>query len=344
MLYKLNKEKNRQKYQRVRRVTLADIGWKEKDLERLLSNNLYDFINSNELMVIFNERSRQEEPDLLALDRSGELYIIELKRWSGKQENLLQVLRYGQLFGRSGYDELNELYQKYTQRKHRNLEEGFNSYFAAGLKQEDYNRKQHFLIVTNGLDQSTVEAIVYWRSCGLQMDALVYWVFEINGDYYLEFQTYSRAEDYLDYENNCYVINTDYRSSPEHHNAMLKEHKAAAYNQGWREKIQKLQKEDLVFLYQSGTGIIAYGYADGKLNKRECDGIPEYEYNMHLNRFRELSQPLTAAQMKEAADCPFNFRQTMFAVSRDAADQILSAIERRTSGSDEAGNAPTITD
>ena len=45
MLYKLNKEKNKDKYTKVKRVTLAEIGWKEKDLERLISANIFDFIS-----------------------------------------------------------------------------------------------------------------------------------------------------------------------------------------------------------------------------------------------------------------------------------------------------------
>ena len=81
MLYKLNQYQNRNIYQKVKRVTLADIGWKEKDLENLISHNIQDFISSNDLMTIFNERVRQEEPDILALDSAGDLYIFELKRW-----------------------------------------------------------------------------------------------------------------------------------------------------------------------------------------------------------------------------------------------------------------------
>ena len=64
--------------------------------------------------MVFSERPRQEEPDILAIDRNGDLYILELKRWSSDKENLLQVLRYGQLYGSSNYDELNELFQKYS--------------------------------------------------------------------------------------------------------------------------------------------------------------------------------------------------------------------------------------
>ena len=58
MLYKLNQFRNKEKYTKVKRVTLADIGWKEKNLENLISNNIQDFISSNDLMPIFTERVR----------------------------------------------------------------------------------------------------------------------------------------------------------------------------------------------------------------------------------------------------------------------------------------------
>ena len=331
MLYKLNQYQNRNIYQKVKRVTLADIGWKEKDLENLISHNIQDFISSNDLMTIFNERVRQEEPDILALDSAGDLYIFELKRWSGKQENLLQVLRYGQLFGRSNYDDLNSMYQKYQHNPCANLMQDHSFYFynkqVSQLSESDFNQKQHFIIVTNGLDQETIESIIYWKGNGLNIDAIVYWVFEISGEYFIEFNMYSQISDFLEYENSCYVLNTNYRNNPEHHRAMLREHKAAAYCTGWKEKIQKLQKGDTVFLYQSGVGIVAYGKADGILNKVDEGDLLEYEYNMHLDNFVVLTNPISASKMKEIANCGFNFRQTLFSISEEAAKQIIHNIK-----------------
>ena len=104
MLYQLSTGKNRGETTKAKRITLADINWLEKDLEALISKNINDLIYSNDLMTIFTERPWQEEPDILALDAEGNLYIFELKRWSAHSENLLQVLRYGQRFGRSDYD------------------------------------------------------------------------------------------------------------------------------------------------------------------------------------------------------------------------------------------------
>ena len=76
MLYKLNP--NKQDYTKVKRVTLAEIGWKELDLQRLMSSHIQDFIYSNDLLTIFNERPRQEEPDILAIDLASSVIMLFL--------------------------------------------------------------------------------------------------------------------------------------------------------------------------------------------------------------------------------------------------------------------------
>lgn len=333
MLYKLDTIGKR--YSKVNRVTLSSIGWKELDLQELLSNHLQDLISASELMTIFNERPRQEEPDILALDKNGDLYIFELKRWSSNQENLLQVLRYGQLYGNSNYDELNEMFKKYIKDKsvgdelQKIHQEYFNFAEKSCLSKEDFNRKQHFLVVTNGLDQKTVESIVYWKKNGLNIDAIVYWVFEINGEYFIEFNMYSPIEGFLEYESNTYILNTDYANNKQHTEDMIKEQKAAAYYPGWREKINKLQKGDTVFLYKSGTGIIAYGIASGKLEMQDCDGHPNYEYFMKLDKFKELKDPVTASEMKDITNQGFNFRQTMYSISEESRDLLIKEIKEK---------------
>jgi len=286
-------------------------------------------------MTIFNERPRQEEPDILALDKNGDLYIFELKRWSSHQENLLQVLRYGQLYGNSNYDELNEMFKKYRKNDDSEVElyEIHKQYFdlsdSSRLSKEQFNRKQHFLVVTNGLDQKTVEAIVYWKNNGLNIDTIVYWVFEIKGEYFIEFNMYSPIEGFLEYESNTYILNTNYSNNEKHTEEMLKEHKAAAYYPGWREKIEKFQKGDTVFLYKSGTGVIAYGVATGKLEMQDCDGHHNYEYYMKLDKFKKLKKPFVASEMKAIANQGFNFRQTMFSISEESRDLLIKEIKKK---------------
>ena len=171
-------------------------------------------------------------------------------------------------------------------------------------------------------------AIRYWKNNGLSIDAIIYWVFEINGEHYIEFNMYSPIEGYLEYEGNNYVLNTNYSNNKNHTDDMINEQKAAAYYPGWREKIGKLQRGDTVFLYKSGYGIIAYGTADGKLEKKDCDGYKDYEYYMHLDDFTVLKKPLSASKMKELTKQGFPFRTTMFYMSEECKDIIMKEIKK----------------
>lgn len=329
MLYQL--QKATQDCHRVRRVTLADAGWSEKDLESMVSKRIQEIIHSNDLMTIFTERQWQEEPDILALDRSGDLYIFELKKWSSNKENLLQALRYGQLFGGSSYDELNDLYRKRTSSSE-NLYEAHKEYFSldnnSRVEPNDFNKHQHFVVMTNGLDQKTVEGILYWKKNGLNIDAVVYWVYEIGGNYYIEFDMFSPVEGFLEYESSNYVLNTNFSNNPQNQEDMLQEQKAAAYIHGWKEKIDKLQKGDTVFLYQSGYGIIAYGLASGILETAPCGSEADGEHFQRLTSFQRLKKPMPASEMKKVAEQGFPFVTTMYSISDECRERFLAEIKK----------------
>jgi len=322
----------------VKQSKLEDFDWKEKDLENIIADNIEDFINSEELMTIFTERQGQEEPDIMALDKNGDLYILELKREKSKEENLLQVLRYGQLFGNSDYTALNALYKKYTKGSEEQTElieahqRNFNR--DTPLEKEKFNTRQHFLIVTNGIDAKTKRAIEYWRKTGLNIDAITYYVYQIGNEQFIEFTNYSKDKTKLKYENRYYIINTDITNNEKHHNDMIDNHKAAAYNDGYKEKIKKLQKGDTVFLYQSKKGIVGYGIADGNVNMVDEDGKKEYEYNMNLNDFINISNnPISAKEMKEIGNHVFVLLQTMLSVPEKAGEKLVDEIKKRNNKS-----------
>lgn len=114
MLYKLNPKTSRI-IRKVKRDHLSGdrlerTGFAASDVLRIFRILFIPTICSRFSMSVRGRR----KPDILAIDRNGDLYILELKRWSSDRENLLQVLRYGQLYGSSNYDELNELFQKYS--------------------------------------------------------------------------------------------------------------------------------------------------------------------------------------------------------------------------------------
>ena len=61
----------------------------------ILFRSLDRLIGEDELLLPMQSRHWQEEPDLMALDRQGNLYIFEIKVWESRRENILQALRYG---------------------------------------------------------------------------------------------------------------------------------------------------------------------------------------------------------------------------------------------------------
>ncbi|WP_085522680.1 EVE domain-containing protein [Tuberibacillus sp. Marseille-P3662] len=328
MLYYLD-DHDKQNLRMLKRSNLKKIGWKEKDLEELLEKNMDRVFDEENLMPIFSERRFQEEPDIMALDHEGKLYIFELKRWASNSGNLLQVLRYGQIYGQKSYKELDRLFHKFNQNA-KSLFEEHQEYFNLdkALSEKQFNSDQHFLIVTDGTDIRTRNAINYWKDTGLNIDSIVYRVYVTDaGEQLIEFNTYSPYQDVIEQEASNYILNTNYKRNPEAHEDMINQGKAAAYYSQWKTKIKRIQKNDKVFLYKSGKGIVAMGIGTGIVNKEEYEGKPDEEYNMKLEDFTILRSPLSAAKMKEITESNFMFNQTMFSVGKERGELIWRYIK-----------------
>ena len=337
MLYELGEDKPI--YSKVERTNLKSIGWNEKDLETILSDNIQDFISSQDLMTISIERPWQKEPDILALDKEGNLYIFELKRWNLKPENVLQVLRYGQLYGSSNYDELNKMYNKYMiQKKYTDndkviidLQKEHWLYFSLDkksvIKKNEFNRRQNFIIVTNGLDRETIEAVLYWRKNGLNMDAIIYWVYKIDGRHFIEFNMFSSIETFLKYENNYYVLNANNFNDEKNTEDMLRDIKEAVYRGHWKNDVEKLKKDDTVFFYKNGVGVFACGTVCGNLDIKDYERDKKEEYFIRPDSFKKLLKSLRVSEMKAIGEVGFAFKQTMFAISEEVGKKLIEEIK-----------------
>ena len=153
---------------RVTGERLKEFGLNERGLQDVFFRSLDRLLPDEELLLIAQSRNWQEEPDLLALDQCGRLYIFEIRVWESRSENLLQALRYGQLFGAYDYGELDQLFRRFDETG-RSLAEAHRAAFGVTLAYTEFNRKQVFVILTNGLDFRTRQAAQYWRSSGLDV-------------------------------------------------------------------------------------------------------------------------------------------------------------------------------
>ncbi|MCD7034527.1 hypothetical protein LRR81_09775 [Metabacillus sp. GX 13764] len=115
-----------------------------------------------------------------------------------------------------------------------------------------------------------------------------------------------------------HIINTNKTENPACEADMLENQKCAAYFGRWKKLITKIQRDDRVFLYSNGKGIIARGIATGQMETADYKGEPDEEYFMHLNDFQILQTPIPPSAIKQAAEMTVIFNTTMFTF-RDSA-------------------------
>lgn len=336
MIYKISVEKNENekviKNEKVKRVTPAEIGLLEEHIENYIAYNIGEVLPTTNLMPIFQERKRQEEPDIMAVNENGDLYIFELKRFTSNEENLLQLLRYAQKYGNCDYENLNKKYLNYTGKMNEetNLLEGIRNYFGVEKEGKQINKKQHLFLVTNGIDEKTIEKIKFWEKNGLKVNIIVYWIFSIGDEYYIEFNVCHDLKALIEYEEKYYIVNTNSTHSKTTTSEDLIREKKVAIQGGIKHLINKFNKKDRIYLYKNGVGIIATGtIKTGIKQEMDWNGLKNEEWYMELDDFQDLSSnPISATQLKEICNKNFFFATTLNYLDKDSNDLILDAIKK----------------
>ncbi len=305
----------------------VDLDITEKHIENFLRSRLGEIVSENQLMLIGQERRFQEEADLLALDSSGALYIFELKRWTSDPENILQVMRYGQIFGQYTYTQLNELTIKQIKLDSKyDLAESHKTHFELDqpLEHSKFNQDQVFVIITNGLDSKTISAVNYWSEKGIRIDCLPYLIYEICGNAYIEFNVYKLNDLALAERNEgFFIVNTCSAYSPDAWQDMIENKKASAYGDR-RFGIDRIVKGDTVYLYHSGTGVIAKGVTVSELKVSEYDEehFIEMKFDWSLGQSEWEENAPKAWEINHALNSNNKFRPSVFTIPQEMAEAI----------------------
>jgi len=239
----------------------ADLKGKEKDLENLLANNLGDlYIEDGQLMPIFQERQWQEEPDLCALDKNGNLIIFELKRGTVQGDTTIQVMRYAQSYGQMKYHELEQIYQKYKNTTQSLVLAHAETFGIEDnpLSEDSFNKYQKLVIVGSSSDSSLMAAVDYWKSKQLDIDFLPYRFYKIGGEIYFDF--FAKPYDYHINPRDRKGILFDTNRSYDEDSVwdMFANSKISAYGNASR-YINSFNKGDYVLYYHKGWGVIGAG-------------------------------------------------------------------------------------
>lgn len=160
------------------KVSLSTID-SESKLENALAYDLS--ILSSNLMLIGRQvaTSYGKFIDMLAIDMSGNLSVIELKRNRTPRDVVAQLLDYASWVQSLSYDEIATIYSEKNLGK--KLEAGFDETFGTSLP-EQINQRHELIVVASELDTSTERIISYLTdNYGLPINAVFFRFFR-DGD------------------------------------------------------------------------------------------------------------------------------------------------------------------
>lgn len=122
--------------------------------------------------------------DILAMDPTGKLLVIELKRDRTPREVVAQLLDYGSWVKGLSYEDVSAIYTEYNPGK--KIEEGFEEVFGEGGNPESVNDSHELLVVSTQLDPSTERIIGYLtESYGVPINAVFFQCYADGGSEYL---------------------------------------------------------------------------------------------------------------------------------------------------------------
>ncbi|MFN0199525.1 MAG: DUF91 domain-containing protein [Planctomycetaceae bacterium] len=142
-------------------------------------------ILSSQLMLIGRQVSTSYGKfiDMLAMDASGKLTIIELKKFRTPREVVAQLLDYASWAQSLSYEEIAAIYSDKNQGK--KLEEGFDEAFGMSLP-EQINQNHELIVVASELDSSTERIINYLSdNYSVPINAVFFSFFHDDGRDYL---------------------------------------------------------------------------------------------------------------------------------------------------------------
>ncbi len=149
----------------------------EKDLENWLENSPNVLLDEDEGSIIWIGRQVSASvgesslyPDLIGIDTSGDLVLVELKKGKTPREVISQILEYAVWGSSLDYDDLNNLAQGYYRKNdcdfNKNIHDLYKEAFFPDVEEEpeiEFNRNQKLFIVAEEISPVIQEVALYLR-------------------------------------------------------------------------------------------------------------------------------------------------------------------------------------
>lgn len=202
MLYKVRREGGSAQLLPLESTTLSAEGLLEKDLEDWLATNPRVVPEDEDLLVIHQEKAFENLTDILALDRLGNVVVIEVKRGQTPRDVIAQALEYAAQVQDWDYKELNERATHYfaeREAQHASLLDAWTRCFVregGELTEERFNQRQRVFIVGEEIEPKIERTTRWLRRHGVDIACVSYRCYRgSDGDLFLDVQEVVKLEE-----------------------------------------------------------------------------------------------------------------------------------------------------
>lgn len=319
----------------------ASVGKLEKDLENLIANSILDVLFEDfRLMPVFQERQRQAEADIYALDEKGDLTIFELKRAAAGEGALHQALRYSQDAGQWSYKKLETNFRKYSGSDLALVDahkDAFN--LEHSLEPKDLNQRQHLIIIGSASDDKLNAAVDYWKKSGLSIDFLPYRIYEFGAERYFEFfsKPYDKHKNPGDAKGVLFDTNRTWGEDLVW--SMIENRRIEAYGDAKRYE-KHVNIGDTVFLSHRYRGLVAAARVKGEVKVQDEHTWSRYvEFLTPTPEVRGDLPAMPFAKVTEITGKKFYWARTIKVpyLSKDEAAVLAEALTHHLTGAQDHG-------
>jgi len=155
--------------------------YQESVLEDWLENNPHSIIEDGNLLIIGRQVTTNLNSfvDLLAIDKQGNIAVIELKRDRTPRDTLAQALEYASFVQRLGYEQLEDIFRTYIDDGSTNLAQYHRDYFELAADEAAvFNKDQRIVIVGQKITPGIRQTATFLRQKGVLVTCVEFTLFE----------------------------------------------------------------------------------------------------------------------------------------------------------------------
>ncbi|MFG5858988.1 endonuclease NucS [Dysgonomonas sp. Shenzhen-Wh21] len=183
-LYKIS---NEQLFE-ISSVQFQDFSYLEKHIQNLITKD--PNVLGEDLLIISEEYTDWQESkkrlDLLALDRSGNLVVIEIKRDNDGFHMDLQAIRYASMLSLMTYDNVINTYSKYLEKQGKDgsgAQKGINDFLNYNEEKDfEFAKDIRIILVNNHYSKELTSSVLWLRKKGIDIKCIQFTPYKNEGD------------------------------------------------------------------------------------------------------------------------------------------------------------------